>query len=220
MIAFLTGLIAGMIHVWSGPDHLSALAPISTRMHKKAWVAGLRWGIGHSAGVGIIGALALLFREMIPVELLAGWGERLVGILLIGIGIWGFRKAFVVHLHTHSHEHEGKPHIHLHFHARPHDHDKPATHVHMHAALGIGILHGLAGSSHFLGVLPALAFPTLAQSVLYIIAFAAGTILSMIIFTMIVGYMGARFTGQKMYNWLMAGFSLIAFAVGFFWLMK
>ena len=220
MIAIITGLIAGILHVWSGPDHLSALAPLSTRLRKRSWIAGLRWGIGHSTGVAIIGGLALVFREMIPVELLSSWGERLVGVMLIGIGIWGFRKVFVIHLHTHTHEHDGRPHIHLHFHTRTHDHEQPAAHLHMHAALGIGILHGLAGSSHFLGVLPALAFPTAAQSVAYIVAFAAGTIISMAFFTMVVGYMGTRLTGNRAYNWLMAGFSFIALAVGLFWLVR
>ena len=221
MLALLTGLLAGIIHVWSGPDHLSALAPLSVRIKKKAWIAGARWGVGHSAGVAIIGLLALWLRESLPVERLSGWGERLVGVMLIGIGIWGLLKTFRRHLHTHSHIHDGEEHVHAHFHAHPHEEKKKTAHIHMHAALGIGILHGLAGSSHFLGILPALAFPTMIQSVVYIASFAAGTILSMAIFTMIVGYLGTRASANsnRIYQWMMLTVSFAAIFVGCYWLL-
>ncbi len=57
MIAAITGLIAGMIHVWSGPDHLAAIAPLAVRTPRRAWAPGARWGMGHSAGVAVIGLL-------------------------------------------------------------------------------------------------------------------------------------------------------------------
>ena len=44
-------------------------------------------------------------------------------------------------------------HIHLHFLGRK-KHKR-----HTHAATGLGVLHGLAGTSHFLAVIPALALP-------------------------------------------------------------
>jgi len=222
MIALLTGILAGIIHVWSGPDHLSALAPLSVRIKTRAWIAGVRWGIGHSTGVAIIGILALWLRELLPVGLLAGWGERVVGVMLIGIGIWGFMKAFKKHLHTHQHVHDGQGHVHVHFHVQPHEKEHETPHIHMHAALGIGILHGLAGSSHFLGILPALAFPSMLQSVVYIAAFGAGTILSMAIFTMMVGYLGTRASANsnRIYKWLMISVSIAAISVGCFWLIR
>jgi hypothetical protein len=222
MIALLTGILAGIIHVWSGPDHLTALAPLSVRIKKKAWIAGVRWGVGHSAGVAIIGLLALWLRELLPVEWLAGWGEKLVGFMLIGIGIWGFMKAFKQHLHAHPHAHDGQEHVHVHFHVQPHEQEHQTPHIHMHAALGIGIIHGLAGSSHFLGILPALAFPTMIQSVIYIAGFAGGTILSMAAFTMMIGYFGTRASGNsnRIYQWLMVSVSVAAIFVGCFWLIQ
>src|SRR5215470_3679414 len=112
MIVALTGMVAGILHVWSGPDHLAAIAPLAVRRPRRSWVAGARWGIGHSAGVALIGLLSLWFRESIPKELVSSWGERVVGVMLIGIGYWGLRKAF--RIHAHEHEHDGDRHVHLH----------------------------------------------------------------------------------------------------------
>ena len=111
MIAALTGLVAGIIHVWSGPDHLAAIAPVSLKRAERGWVPGMRWGLGHSAGVGVVGLLSLWLRDLIPVNLLSTWGERTVGLLLIGIGLWAFRKALRVHVH--EHEHDGERHLHV-----------------------------------------------------------------------------------------------------------
>ena len=221
LIALFTGLIAGLIHVWSGPDHLSAIAPIAVRSQRNSWFAGLKWGIGHSCGVFIVGGLSLVLRELIPVELISGWGERLVGVMLIGIGIWGFRKVFTMKIHAHTHKHDNDVHTHFHLHKQKGKHENPAAHVHIHAALGIGILHGFAGSSHFLGILPALAFPTIIQSVFYVTAFGAGTIISMIIFASSIGILSNRFASKNntAYKWLMSVSASAALCVGVFWLI-
>src|SRR5262245_37878085 len=118
MIAAVTGLIAGLVHVWSGPDHLAAIAPLAVRQPQRSWLPGVRWGFGHSAGVGVVGLLSLWLRDALPVEWLSSWGERLVGVMLLGIGLWGLRKAFQSQIHTHEHEHDGDRHMHVHVHAR------------------------------------------------------------------------------------------------------
>ena len=46
----------------------------------------MRWGLGHSAGVGLIGLLSLWLRDWLPVDLLSTWGERLVGVMLFVVG--------------------------------------------------------------------------------------------------------------------------------------
>jgi Cytochrome C biogenesis protein transmembrane region len=226
MIAAITGLIAGIIHVWSGPDHLAAIAPLAVRQPVRSWVPGIRWGIGHSVGVGLIGLLLLWLRNVIAKDvmshwndLLSQWGERIVGIMLIGIGCWALRKA--VRIHAHEHAHDGDHHVHLHAHSPNVLHERPAAHVHTHAALGIGILHGLAGSSHFIGVLTALAFPTNAQAVAYLIAFAIGTVFSMATFSWLLGLLTSRRAGgsAKIYRSLMGVCAASAMAVGCFWLL-
>jgi cytochrome c biogenesis protein CcdA len=222
MIAILSGLLAGAGHVWSGPDHLAAIAPIAVRQPHRAWLPGLRWGIGHSAGVVIIGLLSLMLRELIPVNLLSSWGERFVGIMLIFIGLWGVRKALKNSVHTHEHEHGGKRHVHIHVHSTTSKHGSSGAHQHTHAAFGIGILHGLAGSSHLLGILPMLAFPTQIQAISYLAAFAAGTVASMAGFSWVMGLAARRTAkrGLNLYRGLMGTCGVAAIVVGCVWLVQ
>jgi len=220
MIAAITGLIAGIIHVWSGPDHLAAIAPLAVRKPVRSWIPGARWGLGHSAGVAVIGLLSVWLRNRIPVDLVSSWGERVVGIMLIGIGYWALRKA--MRIHVHEHEHDGNRHVHLHAHTHAVAHEQPSAHSHhTHAAFGIGILHGLAGSSHFLGVLPILAFPTRVQAIGYLATFAIGTILSMATFAWFIGLITSRWAADsaKIYRRLMGACAASAVAVGCFWLV-
>jgi len=219
MIAVLTGLVAGIIHVWSGPDHLAAIAPLTVRKPVRAWVPGTRWGIGHSAGVGVVGLVSFWLRDLVPVNWVSNWGERLVGVMLFAIGIWALRKAFTVH--AHEHEHAGDRHLHLHAHSRHIAHEEVRAHSHhTHAAFGIGLLHGLAGSSHFLGVLPVLAFPTAGLALAYLVAFAVGTIASMALFSWLIGSLAARCASRSttLYRGLMSVCASAAMVVGGFWL--
>ncbi len=207
----------------SGPDHLAAVAPLAVRGHRRAWLAGARWGLGHSAGVALVGLLALALREVLPLERLSSISERLVGVLLIGIGIWTVRRALRVEVHAHAREHDGSRHEHVHFHPPDHAHPPAETaHVHTHAAFGIGTLHGFAGASHFLGVLPALAFSTHLESVLYLAAFAAGTVIAMASFSSVLGWLAQALGAHRAraYRGLMGACATAAFGVGGWWLVN
>jgi hypothetical protein len=221
IVALIGGWIAGMLHVWSGPDHLAAIAPLAVRRPRRAWIPGVRWGFGHSAGVAVVGLLSLWLRDLLPVNLLSSWGERLVGVMLFGIGLWGLRKAFNKQVHSHEHQHEGERHVHIHVHSPQVQHQRAEAHGHTHAAFGIGILHGLAGSSHFLGVLPILAFPTTAQAVAYLAAFGMGTVVSMAVFASVIGLVATRCSigSDRAYRRMMGVCSLAAIGVGCFWLL-
>lgn len=220
MIVLLTGLIAGVIHVWSGPDHLAAVAPLALRARVRPWAAGIRWGLGHSSGVAIVAVVALALRGVLPVAALSHWGERLVGVTLIGIGLWGLRTALRLEVHAHRHVHDGEGHIHAHVHTGGIRHQQPESHLHSHAAVGVGILHGVAGSSHFLGVLPALALPTTWQAVTYVLAFGLGTIGAMGAFAYLIGRLASHpsFDSTRAYRRLMVICATLAIAVGAVWL--
>jgi len=222
--ALLAGLVAGGVHVLSGPDHLAAVLPLAADSRgERAWWVGLRWGLGHVAGVLLVGALAVALREALPMELISGWSERLVGVLLVGIGVWALLRALHLRLHVHEHVHDGHRHTHLHAHdAAPHavSHAHPEAHDHGAAAFGVGTLHGLAGSAHLLGVLPALALPLAAAGV-YLGAFAVGTLLAMAAFAGGVGlalrHLGAR--AGAAHRALLAGSGVMAVGVGVAWLV-
>lgn len=227
MLAVLTGFLAGMVHVISGPDHLAAVAPLAVKAHRHSWVPGFRWGIGHSAGVAAVGLLALSVREVLPLAKISALSERLVGVVLIGLGWWSLKVAVRAQVHTHAHHHDGETHAHVHVHVPAHHHEpttettsSPEGHRHGHAAFCIGTLHGLAGSSHFLGVLPAIALPTRWEAGIYLGAFGLGTIAAMSGFSSLLGVIASRGAphGARSYRCLMGTCSAAAFGVGGWWL--
>jgi ABC-type nickel/cobalt efflux system permease component RcnA len=188
------GLIASILHVLTGPDHLAAVTPFAIESKKKAWKIGLAWGIGHLAGMIAIGGLFTMFKEFIPVEKISMYSEQLVGFVLIGIGVWAFYKIFKAekhhkHLHIHS---ENSPLIHSHKHQ--HDNQKYHNHIHTNevkqstiASFSIGFMHGLAGISHFILFLPVLSFKNQFDSILYVTGFGMGVVLAMTLFTLVIG---------------------------------
>ena len=97
--ALLAGLTAGLIHVLSGPDHLAAVAPLAGG-RGRAWRAGFLWGLGHSGGVLAVGLLALALRGALPIDALSSWSERIVGVTLVGIGLWGFTRVLRGPIHS------------------------------------------------------------------------------------------------------------------------
>jgi sulfite exporter TauE/SafE len=212
---FIFGVFAAFLHVLSGPDHLAAIGPIALNDHKRSWIIGLFWAIGHTSGMLIIGILFIYFKEYIPVELISKHSEQLVGIMLIIIGIWAFYRLFKLsyfqyhtsHRHTHKRSEKG-------------DHAvKRSPYI---PALSIGILHGLAGVSHFLGVLPTLAFESAWQSAIYLSGFALGTIIAMVIFSFIMGYIGSTAKESKrtdISKWINGLAGSISIYVGIIWIV-
>ena len=220
MLVPIAGIAAGFLHVLSGPDHLAAVAPLAARAHQGVWRTGVRWGLGHSAGVALVGLLALGLREALPLESISAWSERLVGVVLIAMGLWSLRQAARIRIHTHAHTHDGETHEHVHFHPPEPSHTHDST-PHTHTALGIGTLHGLAGSSHFLGVLPALALPSTSAAVSYLLAFALGTVLAMAGFSSVLGLFARRLgSGSRGYRGLMQTCAAAAIGVGAWWLLQ
>jgi hypothetical protein len=196
-------MLAGMVHVLSGPDHLAAIAPYAVTDKARSWWTGVRWGLGHSAGVLGVGLLALLARHSLPIEALSARSELAVGLALIGIGGWGLRAA----LRRHDHP----------VHAPHHRH----AHGHAHAALAVGTLHGLAGSSHLLGIVPALALPSDASAGAYLLCFGIGSVAAMGGFASVVGWIADRpgAGGAGAQRTLLGLCSTVAILVGGFWLL-
>jgi hypothetical protein len=216
MTACAAGLLAGLLHVFAGPDHLAALAPLSLQARRRAWIVGLRWGLGHSSGVLVVAALAFGLRQAVHLEALAGWGERLVGATLIVLGLWGLRSLFGDRLHAHEHRHDGGEHVHFHVHKPGEGHDSPKAHVHVHAAFWVGTLHGLAGTAHLVGILPSLALPTGWQTGGYLVAFAVGTLAAMTAFASVVGLFPS---GLRLYRWALGAASGLCAVMGIAWIV-
>jgi hypothetical protein len=216
MLTVITGALAGLFHVLSGPDHLAAVAPLAASHRDRGWVAGWTWGVGHASGVVVVAGMAVLLRDLLPpLGVISAWSERLVGAALIGIGIWALRRSATLRPGTHVHG--AVAHTHLHVQRGPAWLRRLG---HAHAAFYMGVLHGIAGSSHFFGVLPALALPTRAAALLYIAAFGGGTVIAMTAFAAAIGALGAR---TRPVGWVQRGMmltaSVVAVSVGTWWLI-
>ncbi len=215
------GFFAGLLHVLFGPDHMAAIAPIAAAERRRPWLSGLLWGAGHTSGVWLVGFLAIMFRGMLPIEAISSFSDRAIGVVLIIIGFWGFKKVFSNTIHSHEHSHDGQTHEHHHLHADPSTNAPLKNHSHLHTAFSVGTLHGFAGSSHFLGILPALALPSNMAAILYVVSFGVGTIVGMTAFAWAVGAFSKNFAHRKgnAMNWLLGGCSLSAILVGCIWLV-
>jgi hypothetical protein len=186
---------------------------------RRSWRGGIRWGLGHSGGVAVVAALAMLLREALPIDRFAGFAERLVGLVLIGIGLWAVHAALKQRVHVHEHAHDGETHAHIHVHG-VHSRHEAAAHSHTHAAFGVGLLHGLAGSSHFLAVLPALALPTRIDAGAYLAGYGVGTVAAMAVFARLVSEIatqsGAR--SDLAFRGVVGLCGCAAVVVGCFWI--
>jgi hypothetical protein len=193
MFAFFAGVAAGLLHVFAGPDHLAAVAPLAADSDRKHWKTGLQWGIGHTAGVVLIAALLLLLSEQLPLDAISGYSERIVGVALIAVGAWGVWKA----------------------------RQARQPHTHAGASFAMGTLHGLAGSSHLFGVLPALAFSLQRDAVLYLAGFGIGAMAGMSAFAAVVGLVSVKLARRNSAHLrsLLYASSAAALVVGGMWLV-
>lgn len=226
---FFAGLIASMLHVIMGPDHVAAVLPFVIEAKRKAWKIGFFWGIGHIVGMGLIGLLFVLFKEALPLEQISHYSEQLVGLVLVGIGIWAFVIIFRSgrhhkHLHVHTEEH---PLIHKHEHR--HEHNSGHDHTHskqekqgLLASFWVGVLHGLAGVAHFILFLPILGFENNFDAGTYILGFMLGIILAMLTFSLIIGKI-ASFArnehNQNLYRGIRMTGGIFAIVIGIYWMI-
>ncbi|MCC7265505.1 MAG: sulfite exporter TauE/SafE family protein [Candidatus Latescibacteria bacterium] len=220
MLTLLAGLAAGLLHVFSGPDHLATVGTLAVEERRRPWTTGLVWGIGHTSGVWIVGALVLVLRAFLPLEQMASWSDRLASVGLIAIGVWGLYRGLAQRIHAHEHQHQGQVHRHYHSHSLAPEGEHTHAHVHTHLACGLGILHGLAGSSHFLGILPALALPTNTHALVYLSGFGLGTVGAMAGFGWFMGRISQRLAGRgaQAHRVLVTGCASAAILIGCVWL--
>ena len=187
------GLVYGLKHA-TEVDHIVAISTIVSEHRKlaRAAIVGGLWGVGHTVSLVIVGAIVLALRIAIP-DLVASWLEFGVALMIIGLGILAFRRAFRSRsdIHIHKHDHGDQRHAHIHFHDASRSADTAQPHSHSVARIGlkptlVGAMHGLAGSGP-LSVLVLTQIHSSALGLLYLGVFGAGSIVGMLLMSGLVG---------------------------------
>jgi ABC-type nickel/cobalt efflux system permease component RcnA len=214
-VIFATGLLLGLLHALE-PDHVAAVTTFAVRRpNRRAAVGfGLRWALGHGGMVLLVGTGLLLLGLQFPPA--AGtWLERLVGLVLVGLGAWTVASARRLHVHAHTHP-DGVTHTHLHSHAHG------AAHAHGHGATLVGALHGLAGTAPVIALLPVVALETPWLGIGYLIAFGIGTAIAMGLYALLAGAVvgGAARRSGRLARRIAMGTGVLTIAVGLFWLVQ
>lgn len=178
------GLLMGMRHALDA-DHLAAVASLSTRARnlRAVLLQGAAWGLGHTATLLVVGVSCLLLGAAVP----QAWAQGLelgVGVLLLVLGAQVLLRIRRRRVHVHVHRHgDGITHLHAHRHAPEEAHDA-VRHEHGHPAalpwkaLGVGMLHGLAGSAAVL-LLTVSSVGSFGLGLAYIALFGIGSLVGM-----------------------------------------
>jgi hypothetical protein len=197
VLALGTALLIGFMHALEVDHMVAVTAFVSRRPTVPAAVAfSLRWGLGHSLAVFLAGAILLatgLRWAPGPASLLEGT----VGVALIAVGIWSLRTTRNLHP------------------------DQPAEHVTARRGVtSVGILHGLAGTSAVVALIPVTLLPARTLGIAYLALFGVGVTAGMISFALVAALTMRRAAGSSVL-WgqrvaSLAGMGSIA--VGCWWL--
>jgi hypothetical protein len=173
LLPLLTALVAGFAHALE-PDHMAAVTTFVSRRPRPAQAVrfGLRWGVGHSLAILLVGMLLVALQVRLPETFSRGL-ELGVGGMLVGLGAWLLWTV----LHERAHRLAGKPVAA----AVPHNHG------HAHGSLWVGMAHGLAGTAPLIALLPATLTDSVPLAAAYLLCFGVGTTLAMGLYAIIAG---------------------------------
>jgi len=179
-----------------------------TRSHRfrDGAMVGVLWGLGHAVTLTLAGGVVIALGVSLPERMTTGL-ELLVAAVLVGLGVFRLRDALrgsaaaaPSHLLS-DHDHDGR----AAFHSHPHVHgDERHAHPHLHPersllrvlgrarpiagrAIGVGAVHGLAGTAAVsLLVLATLRSPL--DGFVYLGVFGLGTMAGMTALTTAMAY--------------------------------
>ncbi len=168
------GFVIGMAHALEA-DHLAAVGTMLKTADgpRRLLARGAVWGLGHTLAL-MAAALPVLALGLSITGRAEAALELAVGLMIVALGLRVIWKLWRDRVHFHVHEHGGTRHLHAHSHRRGAGHD----HAHHRLTLGVGMMHGLAGSAGLL-VLAAAATDSLGRALAYVAVFGAGSVVGM-----------------------------------------
>jgi hypothetical protein len=177
LVALGIAFLLGLRHA-SDPDHLVAVTSLVAAEGgdtRKAARLGAWWGVGHATALVLIGVPLIAFKTSLPAGLEAGAEKAIGGVILVLAARVIFKWArgdYRASAHAHDSGHAARRHLRR---GHTHGHVKVRTRG---QALGIGLLHGLAGTGAIVLLLIA-ALPSRLDAGLALAVFAPMSIASM-----------------------------------------
>jgi ABC-type nickel/cobalt efflux system permease component RcnA len=212
LVALAIAFVLGLRHA-SDPDHLVAVTSLVAADGgdtRGAARLGLWWGMGHAGTLLVVGLPLVFLKSSLPAWLESA-AERAVGgvILLLALRVmvkW-LRGDYRVEPHAHRDGHgTADPHL-----------QRGHRHVHVRSpqqALGIGMLHGLAGTGAVVLLLIA-ALPTQLEAAAALAVFAPMSMVSMALCTTAFAWLLTRPLIQPLYRTvLIPGFGVFGLMFG------
>jgi ABC-type nickel/cobalt efflux system permease component RcnA len=186
-IALLLGAFGfGIAHAFE-PDHMAAVSTfVAGRPRpREAALFGVRWALGHGFSLFVIGSILFWLKraaEKSQPELFAsGVLDRFVGLVLVVLGLWTLFQVLTSRAsHAHGHFHDGSFHTHG---------EDAGAHIHQGglASLGMGVLHGAAGTGAFIGQTVVSLSSSYLFVFFYTLLFSLGVLLSMAVYAGALG---------------------------------
>ena len=185
-IPFMTAAFGlGLFHALD-TDHVVAVSGLAGARFKpkKIWVLCCHWALGHGLILLMVGTGVLLLGIAVPYQL-SQFAEKLVGFILVGIGlwaIWDILKSRSQRIRPQDFLKERWPSKESSLVPSNIDGSKRSP-----RAVIVGMIHGLAGSAPLLALLPMANQGSPWTGLAYLAFFSLGVLVSMIVFGGLLG---------------------------------
>ena len=175
LLALGTALVLGFLHPLEVDHMVAVTAFVSRRPTVPAALAfSVRWGLGHSLAVFGAGAI-LLATGLRWSPGFSGVLEGAVGGALVAVGIWSLRTAGNLHPH----------------HPAEHGADR-------HGITSVGLVHGLAGTSAVVALIPVTLLHDTGLGLAYLALFGVGVTAGMAMFAVVAALAMRRAAGDSL----------------------
>ncbi|MCF6092731.1 hypothetical protein L1765_01820 [Microaerobacter geothermalis] len=202
----VTSFLLGVIHAFDY-DHVAEMTDFVSQDPRPSKVIkfGIKFGLGHTTTVFIIGSVVLAFKYSLSVTFNSSW-ELFSGILLIALGMWSIYRRF---LRKQKLKSEGQ------------SQTKMDQMVFTYGPLLTGIVTGMAGTAGVLLFGPLNAVNTVTGAMVLIIFYGIGVTLTMVIYGVMVGRFFSwsyrwKYVSKGM--WFLTGMSSLV--IGVIWISR